>query len=420
MFELRSWPSFAIACVAAIVISVVVTAVVAGVMRAVGRRREWPTSLASLARIPFRLLLLVVTLWIAVSTTLPVPAEWLDGISHVFLILAIVGGSWLVCGLALFVEDLGLARYRIDVPDNRVARRIRTQVLIIRRLTVVAVVVVALGAILLTFPGVEAVGTSVLASAGLLSVVAGLAAQSTLGNVFAGMQLAFSDAIRVDDVVIVESQWGRIEEITLTYVVVHIWDDRRMVLPSTYFTQKPFENWTRRSSELLGSVEFDLDWRVTPAQMREELARVLARTPLWDRRVSVLQVTDAVGGYVRVRILVTAVDAPTLFDLRCFVREEMVAWLHESSPQSVPRTRVQLVEQEKPLRPPRGAGTGPETDGLFTGSLDAEQRAAQFTSTIPVVDPDAARAPASAPDAEDVGDPASADAPGTTRPSDAP
>ena len=181
-------------------------------------------------------------------------------------VAVIVVVAWFVGALAIFFEDLGLARYRIDTADNRIARRVRTQVLILRRLTLVVVVVIAAGAILLGFPGVEAVGASVLASAGLVSVVAGLAAQSTLANVFAGIQLAFSDAIRIDDVVVVEGQWGLIEEITLSYVVVHIWDDRRLVLPSTYFTTTPFENWTRRNSELLGAVELDLDWRVDPGR----------------------------------------------------------------------------------------------------------------------------------------------------------
>ncbi|OUD81242.1 Mechanosensitive ion channel [Clavibacter michiganensis subsp. michiganensis] len=173
------------------------------------------------------------------------------------------------------------------------------------------------------------------------------------------MQLAFSDAIRVDDVVIVETEWGRVEEITLTYVVVHIWDDRRMVLPSTYFTTTPFQNWTRTKSELLGAVELDLDWRATPASMREELDRVLATTDLWDGRVSVLQVTDAVGGYVRIRVLVSAVDAPTLFDLRCLVRERLVAFLHEHSPQSLPRTRVQMVDPHEHGDAPGRGGARP-------------------------------------------------------------
>ncbi len=282
---------------AAVAAALLVTAVVALVVRVVARRREWAARLVTRARRPFRVLLVVVAVWIALRASVA-PGEVRDGLDHLLHVITIVATAWLVCALAIFFEDLGLSRYRVDVADNRVARRVRTQVLSIRRLTVVAIVVVAIGAILLTFPGARAAGASVLASEGLVSIVAGLAAQSTLANVFAGMQLAFSDAIRVDDVVIVETEWGRVEEITLTYVVVHIWDDRRMVLPSTYFTTTPFQNWTRTKSELLGAVELDLDWRATPASMREELDRVLATTDLWDGRVSVLQVTDAVGGYV--------------------------------------------------------------------------------------------------------------------------
>lgn len=230
-----------------------------------------------------------------------------------------------------------------------------------------------------------ALGTSILASAGLAGIIAGLAAQSTLASVFAGVQIAFSDAIRVDDVVVVEGEWGRIQEITLTYVVVHIWDDRRLVLPSTYFTTTPFENWTRRSSELLGSIEFDLDWRVRPSAMRAELDRILERTDLWDGRAKVLQVTEAVGGTVRVRILVTASDAPTLFDLRCFVREEFVEWLHESRA-ALPIARVQLVtegELDEPI-----TRQSADHSGLFTGSAEGEERAGQFTGAIPTIDPE--------------------------------
>ncbi|THG32075.1 mechanosensitive ion channel family protein [Naasia lichenicola] len=340
-------------------------------------------------RIPFRILALIIGSWAAVEASLPTVDAEMPIVARLFLIATIASAAWLICAVLLFLLDLALARYRVDGPDNRVARRIRTQVLILRRLAIVATVVLAAGAILLTFPGAQAAGASVLASAGVVSIVAGLAAQSTLANVFAGMQLAFSDAIRVDDVVIAEEQWGRIEEITLTYVVLHIWDDRRMVLPSTYFTSKPFENWTRRNSELLGSVEFDLDWRVTPAEMRDEMHRVLDRTELWDKRVAVLQVTDAVGGYVRVRILVTAVDAPTLFDLRCYLREELVAWLHDSSPQSIPRQRVQLVEAEAPARrPARTAVSGSSGDrSLFSGEDAADAaRGTQFTGPISTVD----------------------------------
>lgn len=381
MFEWQSWIGLPIAIAIALVVVFVVSVIVAVVARIAARTREWPNALRTKSRFPFRVLIAVIAVWIAVALTLP-EQEWREVLNHAFLIATIASAAWLVSALASFAMEIAMSRYRTDVPDNRVARRVQTQLTIIRRLVVVVIVVIAAGAILLTFPGVQAVGASVLASAGIVSIVAGLAAQSTLANVFAGVQLAFSDAIRVDDVVIAEGEWGRIEEITLTYVVVHIWDDRRMVLPSTYFTTTPFQNWTRRSSELLGSVELDLDWRVSPAEMRTELDKILARTPTWDGRASVLQVTDATGGYVRVRILVTAVDAPTLFDLRCAVREQMVEWLHRHSPAAVPHTRVEMVEAGVPTKK-RGPST-PDADGLFTGSDKAVQRATQFTAPLPV------------------------------------
>ncbi len=395
-FPVQSWPALAIASAAALVAGFLVVALVALIVR--GVTRKWISTADGrdpfrVARIPFRLLVIVALLWIAVDVTLPVP-EWRPVVDQVLRILVIGLGATFVAAFLGLLLTQAMDRYRVDVADNRVARRVRTQLAIIRRLVYVAVALVALGAILLTFPGVEAVGASVLASAGVLSVVAGLAAQSTLANVFAGIQLAFSDAIRVDDVVIVEEEWGRIEEITLTYVVVHLWDDRRLVLPSTYFTSKPFQNWTRRNSELLGAVEFDLDWRVSPARMRDELDAILARTSLWDGRTKVLQVTDAVGGVVRVRILVTAVDAPTLFDLRCFVREEIVEWTHREAPEGMPRSRVEVLAGPDALpvtasQPPARRDQRAEREGLFTGSIDAQERAHNFTASMPVVDPEA-------------------------------
>jgi small-conductance mechanosensitive channel len=383
MFDWHSWMGIAAAQLIALAAVVVVAGVTKLIVLAATKRREWPRALTTKARHPYRLLLLVAASWIAVQLTAP-GYGW---VNHGYLIAMIAVGAWFVGAIVGFAIGLGMGRYRIDVPDNRVARRIQTQLAIVRRLAYAAIVIVALGSILLTFPGVQAVGASVLASAGLVSIVAGLAAQSTLANVFAGVQLAFSDAIRVDDVVIAEGEWGRIEEITLTYVVVHIWDDRRMVLPSTYFTSTPFENWTRSSSELLGSVEIDLDWRVSPAHMRVELEKILARTSNWDGRASVLQVTDATGGLVRVRILVTAVDAPTLFDLRCFVREEMVEWLQGQDPAAIPRTRVQMVDPEPRSTAKPAAKAHTDQIGLFTGSAEAEERATLLTTSIPVIRP---------------------------------
>jgi len=388
MFDGKSWIGLGIAVLIALAAVLVVVVITSMVTRLTARRESWARALILRARHPYRLSLIVIATWIAVHFTLPVAAPR-GIIDHGFLIAAIASGTWLVSALVNFGLGLATGRYRTDVADNKRARRARTQIAIVRRLASVVIVIIGLASILLTYPGVQAVGTSVLASAGVVSIVAGLAAQSTLANVFAGIQLAFSDAIRVDDVVIAQKEWGRIEEITLTYVVVHIWDDRRLVLPSTYFTSTPFENWTRHSSELLGSVEFDLDWRASPAQMRERLAAILAESPLWDGRTGVLQVTDAVAGYVRIRILVSAVDAPTLFDLRCHVREQLIEWLHEGDATALPRTRFQPVE-ETPRRPSSTVPVAPGPIGLFTGTPEAEERASQFTGSVPVIDPDPA------------------------------
>jgi len=201
---------------------------------------------------------------------------------------------------------------------------------------------------LMTFPAARAAGTSLLASAGVIGAIAALAAQSLLGNVFAGLQIAFSDAIRLDDVVIVEEEWGRIEEITLTYLVVHLWDDRRLVLPTSYFMSQPFENWTRREAALLGTVELDVDWSVPVEELRGELRRILDGTNLWDGRECVVQVTDATGTLVRVRALVSAADAPTLWDLRCLVRERLVRWVRDVEPDALPKLRTQRLSLPSP------------------------------------------------------------------------
>lgn len=375
------WPVFAATLAVALVIAVVFVALVTLPLRFTARRGGWDPALLGRLRRPFRALVLVAALAAVAATALPPDIEgWRDGILHVLGILAIVATGWLLAGVVGFFFARTLHRFPTGVADNRVARRVHTQVAILRRVTVAVIVIVTLGAVLLTFPGVSGIGASLLASAGVLSVVAGIAAQSTLGNVVAGIQLAFSDAIRVDDVVVVEGEWGRIQEITLTYVVVHIWDDRRLVLPSTYFTTTPFENWTRRGSEIIGTVELDVDWQVPVDAMREHLAAVLADEPLWDERASSLQVTDATGDRVRVRIVVTAQDAPALWDLRCNVREEMVEWVRDRQPDSLPRTRVVMVEPVATGAQKERAPKGHE--GMFSGSPEAEQRANAFTGAI--------------------------------------
>lgn len=384
MLEWKSWLGLAVAAAIAVVAALIVIVIVALITRGAARRRAGAQLVLAKARHPFRILVVVVALWIAVAFALPEPT-WRKDVNHAFLIVTIVVSTWLVAALIGYGLSVAVGRYDIGVSDNRIARRAQTQLLIVRRLLIAIIIIVGLASVLLTFPGVQALGTSVLASAGVLSVIAGLAAQSTLGNVFAGVQLAFSDAIRVDDVVVVNTLWGRIEEITLTYVVVHIWDDRRLVVPSTYFTSNPFENWTRTSSQLLGEIDFDLDWRVSTSAMREYLGELLTHTKSWDGRTQVLQVTDAVGGYVHVRILVSAKDSPSLFDLRCFVREGMVDWVQKQNPQTMPRTRITIGDDEIGGPTSRKKET-PKTDqiGLFTGQ-DGAARASEFTAPTPTI-----------------------------------
>jgi small-conductance mechanosensitive channel len=353
-------PALAVAaCVAA---AFVLAALLSALFRRIARRWSLAGDVSRRAVRPLRAVLVLVAAWTALRLWVA-DSTWTAGAEHALTIALILAVAWLVASIVLVVEDAIAASFRIDVPDNRHARRVRTQVQVVRRVTVSAVIVVAAAAILLTFPGMRTFGASMLASAGLLSIVAGLAAQSSLANVFAGMQLAFTDAIRVDDVVIVEGEWGKIEEITMTYVVVHIWDSRRMILPSTYFTSTPFQNWTRRDAELLGTVELDVDWTVPVEAMRTEMQRLLDATDLWDRRVSVLQVTDAKDGLVQVRALASAADAPILFDLRCYLREGLVAWLQARPGYTgIPRMRQQPLGALPP--------------GIWTGYAEAAESGA--------------------------------------------
>jgi small-conductance mechanosensitive channel len=366
----------AVAAVGAWLVGVLIGAIVGRL----GRRSPVVADLSRRGRTPLRALLVLAAVAVVLDAA-PVLGAWHGPVVRVLGLALIATVGWLLAVAVFVVADLALARYDVDVVDNRHARRVRTQISLLRRLTVVLIAVLAGAAMLLTFPSARAAGASILASAGVISIVAGLAAQTSLANVFAGLQLAFTDAIRVDDVVVVEEEWGRIEEITLTYVVVHIWDDRRMVLPSTYFTSTPFENWTRTESAVLGSVEIDVDWTVPFDRMREETHRLLEGHELWDGRVGVLQVTDAVGSVVRVRALVSAKDGPTLFDLRCHVREGLVVWLREHG-YGLPRVRHEAAEPTAPSALAHGRATPtPETDGaaLFTGSAGARERSRAFT-----------------------------------------
>ncbi|WP_369053691.1 mechanosensitive ion channel family protein [Kineococcus terrestris] len=337
--ETSVWLTLAVAAVSAAV-AIAVGELAALAVRRLGRRREILCRLGQRGRRPLAALLGL----LAARTALQVytrPADWRDPTLQVIGLLVVAMVAWLLVVAVNTAQDVLLRRYDVGVADNRRARQRRTQVTLLKRIVVVAIVVVAVASMMLTIPGARGLGASVLASAGLLSVVAGLAAQTSLANVFAGLQIAFTDGLRVDDVVVVEGEWGNIEDITLTYVVVRVWDQRRLILPSTYFTTTPFQNWTRSSAEVVGAVEADVDWDVPVDRVREHLESFVAAHPNWDGRTYALQVTDAVGSFVRLRVLVSAADAGRLFDLRCAVREELVALLRDRHPRALPRVRVE-------------------------------------------------------------------------------
>lgn len=293
---------------------------------------------SKLAKAPVFVVLLSLGLRIALGAT-ATGYPWFEPVNFALMVGLIAALCWLMLAALVVAERLVLRHFTRRVTDSKRRRRLTTQISLGRRVISALVITLAVAGLLLTIPEVRALGTGILASAGLISIVAGLAVQSSLSNVFAGVQLAFTDALRIDDVVVVEGLWGRVEEITMTYVVVRVWDERMLILPSTYFTTTPFENWTRNSPKIMGSVEFDVDWQAPVGQLRQHLAELLAETPLWDGRTGKLEVTDATNGEIRLRIVVSANDSGDLWDLRCLIRESMLEQIQSLHTQSIPRQR---------------------------------------------------------------------------------
>lgn len=257
------------------------------------------------------------------------------------LTLVLIGaGAWCVVGVASAIVESSYARYALGTRDPSRVRRVRTQVTLIRRIVTAVVAVVAAAAMLLTFPAFRAVGTSVLASAGIIGIVAGVAAQSTLGNLFAGFQIAFGDMVRIGDTVVVDGEWGVVEEVTLTLIAVRTWDERRITMPVSYFTSRPFENWSRGGVQMTGTVFLHCDHTAPVSLMREKLKEVLDGCEAWDGRGWDLSVTDATPTTIVVRAIVTAKDADRLWTARCEVREQLVGWLAEKHPYALPRVAM--------------------------------------------------------------------------------
>jgi len=257
-------------------------------------------------------------------------------------ILFLIAATWLIIQLLKVAELILVRQYDTTQDINLSQRKFVTQVRFVRRFVVFIIFIISGALLLVSFQGSRKVGLSVLTSAGVVSVLIGFAAQKTLSNLLAGIQIAFTQQIRLDDAVVVENEWGRIEEINLTTVVVRLWDRRRLILPITYFVENPFQNWTRSDASITGTILFYLDYNVPVDKVREKARELAEADPLWNRDVFAVQVTDTTPTSIILRILVSAADAPSAFDLRCQIREELIVFLRDEYPQSLPQTRVQI------------------------------------------------------------------------------
>jgi small-conductance mechanosensitive channel len=281
---------------------------------------------------------------------LNLPAEYAGILSRGTSILLIIAVAVIAFQSVSIGEKAVLAEFDIKAADNLQARKVYTQVHVISKVVYVVIGLFTIASVLMLFQEVRQFGTSILASAGVVGIIIGFAAQKTISNLFAGFQLAMTQPIRLDDVVIVEGEWGRVEEITLTYVIIHIWDDRRLVVPLSYFIEKPFQNWTRVSADLLGSVFLWVDYTLPLDEIRKALKEIIEPNPLWDKRFWNLQVTDATEKTMQIRVLATSADSGKGWDLRCAIREQLIAYIQKHHPQSLPRFRAEVGGgTEKPL-----------------------------------------------------------------------
>ncbi|MVN91921.1 mechanosensitive ion channel [Mucilaginibacter sp. HME9299] len=260
-------------------------------------------------------------------------------------ILLIISFAILLTRAIRVLEDYVYHIYDLNKADNLKERKIRTQLKFLRKLVVAIIVFVTIALVLLSFESFRKLGTGLLTGVGIGGIIIGFAAQNSLGNLLAGMQLAFTQPIRIDDVLVVEGEWGRVEDITLTYVVLRIWDQRRLILPINYFIQKPFQNWTRISADIIGTVFIYMDYSIPLQALRAEFERLLSLTKLWDEKVQVLQLTDAKERTIEIRMLVSARNSSDAFDLRCYIRENMITYIQQNYPEGLPKIRTDYTDK---------------------------------------------------------------------------
>ena len=329
---------FAVALFAAVILHRLIFRVLTRMVS--GKDLFW-RSLVSRSERPTRFAVVVFGLSVAAGVA-PMSPGQANMVQHLLLVAFIALLGWL-SGTAFGIwATLYLRRFQLDVADNLLARKHTTQVRILQRVGTIIIVVVTIAAMLMTFDQVRQYGVSLLASAGAAGIVVGLSLQPLLKNLVAGIQLAITQPIRLDDAVIVEGEWGNIEEITATYVVVRLWDWRRMVVPLSYFIEHVFQNWTREDSALIGTVMLYADYTAPIDAMRAKLEEIAQASALWDRKVVNMQVTDFKNDTMEIRMLVSAGTAGRVFDIRCEVREKMIAWLQKEHPQALPRRRAEL------------------------------------------------------------------------------
>ena len=337
--DIHPWLETAISALVALM----VTALVFRAGRLALRRLTAPYVMASVvlrhAQRPTQYILPLLGLQV-VWNNAPSTLHLIELVRHLNSLLLIAAITWLGVECVRGACEAVIAQHPVNDADNLQARRIHTQSRVISRMLIAMIALIGMSAILMSFPNVREVGMSLLASAGVVGLVAGIAARPVLGNLIAGLQIALGQPIRLDDVVIVQNEWGWIEEITSTYVVVRLWDERRLVVPLQWFVENPFQNWTRKTSQIIGTVFIWVDYRMPLDPLREELAKLCKSARDWDGRVALLQVTDSTERAMQLRMLVSSVDSPRNWDLRCLVREGLVAYVQQHYPQYLPTLRT--------------------------------------------------------------------------------
>ncbi|AHL75662.1 mechanosensitive ion channel protein MscS [Stutzerimonas stutzeri] len=337
-----------LAAASVVVLLSVFSRVLTAVMLRLGRSFLFTKAVSEQLEKPIRLLLPLLGLQ-AVLAAASDELALMDAARRITTLLIIGCFTWLALRLLRGVEHAVRLKNPVDVTDNLRARQIQTQSRVLLRTLGFFILLIGAAGMLMTFPAARQFGASLLASAGLAGLAVGFAARPVLANLIAGIQIAITQPIRMDDVVIVENEWGRIEEITGTYVIVRIWDDRRLVVPLQYFIEKPFQNWTRRNSSIIGSVFFWVDYSLPLEPLREELRRLCQEVPeLWDGRVIVLQVTDTSEKSIQLRVLVSSPDSSRNWDLRCHLRENLIGFIQRKYPHSLPQLRADLSVGHKP------------------------------------------------------------------------